>query len=185
MNEKAHTRTISISTVDKDDYIEVTGVLTDVRHCDYYLISGQHREAGKLHEMSLTVKLSLPDLIITDISAKLCTAPREDCFKTDETIKAFIGLQIKGGFSSKVRKSMMADEGCTHLNHLMITMAPAILQGYWAVQAQKKPGKKLEGKSMERAEMMTAFLKDSCYAWRQDGEAFQRLIALMNKNQEL
>jgi len=184
MNDKAHTRTISISTIDKKDHIEVTGTLTDIRHCDYYLLNGQHRDGGILHDMSLVVKLSVPDLTITDIEAKLCTAPRDDCFKTDETVKAFIGLQVKGGFSSAVRKAMTSPQGCTHLNHLMITMAPAILQGYWAVQAQNKPGKKLEGKSRDRAQMMTAFLKDSCYAWREDGEAFQRLIALMNKSQD-
>ena len=108
------------------------------------------------------------------------TVPRSDCMLIAETLNPIIGMAITGGFSSKVRELSGGVTGCTHLVHLLITMAPAIMQGYWAYLYQQKPDmtKVKEGK---KAGIMSRGLKNSCYTWREEGEAYQKLIKLIKE----
>lgn len=170
--ECAHKRSIEMSTYSVDeDHIVSKGTLRDVRMKDYYLFTGEKKDAGTLHDLSLVLLIKVPDMIIEDVEVILDTVPRNDCRFIKHTLDPVIGMSFRGGFSSKVRKAAGGSTGCTHLVNLITTMAPAVMQGYWAWYFQKKHD------AAEVIEMQKGRgLKDSCYTWREDGEAYRKLM---------
>lgn len=177
--EAAHKRNIEVATYTAgENHLITEGRLTDTRLRDYYKFTGDRVDAGTLHDLRLVLLIKIPELIIEDLEVIIETVPRSDCMLINESLKPVIGMNIKGGFSSKVRDLAGGVKGCTHLVHLLVTMAPAIMQGFWAYLYQQKPdlSKVKDGK---KAGVMSRGLKDSCYTWREDGEAYQKLKKLM------
>ena len=179
--ECAHRRTIEVSTCSADgNHLISEGRLTDVRLQDYYKFTGEKVDGGTLHDLRLVLFIKIPELIIEDLEVIIETVPRSDCQLIAKSLDPVIGLAIKGGFSAKVRETAGGVNGCTHLVHLLTTMAPAVMQGYWAYLYQQKPdiSKVKDGK---KAGVMSRGLKDSCYAWREDGEAYQKMVRLLKE----
>jgi len=171
--ECTHKRNIEISSFIADDNDIVTkGTLSDVRMKDYFLYTGDKRNAGTLHDLSIVLLVKIPEMTIEDVEVILDTVPRDDCRFIKQTLDPVVGMSFRGGFSSRVRQIAGGSTGCTHLVNLLITMAPAVMQGYWAYYFQKKHD------AAEVVEMQKGRgLKDSCYTWREDGEAYRKLSA--------
>lgn len=179
--EAAHKRNIEVATYTADENHLVTeGRLTDVRLKDYYKFTGEVVDAGTLHDLRLILLIKIPELIIEDLEVIIETVPRADCQLMNKSLEPVIGMAIGSGFSSKVRELAGGVAGCTHLVHLLTTMAPAVMQGYWAYLYQQKPdiSKAKDGK---KAGAMGRGLKNSCYAWREDGDAYQKMVKLMKE----
>jgi hypothetical protein len=81
------------------------------------------------------------------------------------------GLQLKRGFTSEVRKRVGGRKGCIHLTTLLLAMAPAALQGYWA-QHDRKPEKRRVSE-----EMLEHYLIDPCRVWRREGPLVDHIAA--------
>jgi len=179
--ESAHKRNIEVTTYTADECHLVTeGRLTDVRLKDYYKFTGEVVDAGTLHDLRLILLIKIPELIIEDLEVIIETVPRNDCLMIGKSLDPVIGMAIRGGFSAKVRELAGGTAGCTHLLHLLTTMAPAVMQGYWAHLYQQKPdvSKSKDGK---KAGVMSRGLKNSCYTWREDGESYQKLVKLLKE----
>jgi hypothetical protein len=86
-----------------------------------------------------------------------------------------VGLRITSGFTKKVRELVGGVKGCTHLTHLVLTMAPAVMQGYWTLRSIRASRDERSVHEHQRLEMMEKTLADTCYAWRQDGPAMTNL----------
>lgn len=174
----AHQRRIEMSTYPVDEtHILSKGRLIEERIKPYYKFTGERVESGPLHNLEILLLVRIPDLVIEDIEVITGTLPREDCHKIHHSLDAVIGLSVSRGFSSKVREIAGGVKGCTHLTHLLITMAPAIQQGFWALAYQKKHVK--NGQNASRAGRMGEMLKNSCYAWREDGAAYRKIKELI------
>ncbi len=179
--EPAHTRNIEITTYESyDNHIITEGRLKDVRLRDYFKFTGEVVNAGTLHDLRLILLIKIPELIIEDLDVVIETVPRSDCMLIAKSLDPVIGMAVIGGFSSKVREAAGGIKGCTHLVHLLTTMAPAVMQGYWAYLYQQKPDLSKE-KNAKKAGLMSRGLKDSCFTWREDGEAYQKMIMLLNE----
>jgi len=179
--EQSHKRNIEVTTYSADiSHLVTEGRLTDVRLKDYYKFTGERVDGGTLHDLRLVLLVKIPELIIEDLEVIIETVPRSDCYLISKSLDPVIGLAIKGGFSAKVRELAGGVAGCTHLVHLLTTMAPAIMQGYWAYLYQQKPdiSKPKDGK---KAGAMSRGLKNSCFTWREDGEAYQKMITLLKE----
>lgn len=175
----AHRRVIDMSTYPVDDtHILSRGRFIEERIKPYYKFTGERVEAGPLHNMEILLLVKVPELIIEDIEVITGTVPREDCRRLKFSLDAVKGLAVKSGFTSKVREIAGGVKGCTHLTHLLCTMAPAILQGFWAIAYQRRYER--SEKAGNRAAKMGYSLKDSCYTWREDGEAYRKLMQLVN-----
>ncbi|MCL1833589.1 MAG: DUF2889 domain-containing protein [Leptospirales bacterium] len=176
----AHRRSIEVATYSSgDDHIISHGRLSDIRLKDYYKFTGESVPSGMLHDMEIILLLKTPRLIIEDVEVLIKTVPREDCLLMEKILDPVIGLAITGGFSAKAREIAGGKMGCTHLVHLLITMAPAIVQGFWAYFFQKRPD--MSKIKQGGASYYAAVLKDSCFTWREEGEAFQKLAAVINE----
>jgi len=73
------------------------------------------------------------------------------------------GLTIAPGFTSKVKQIAGGKKGCVHLTTLLLSMAPAVLQGYWIFESRKKHINENSVLDIEK------YLVDTCWAWRKDG----------------
>lgn len=179
--EPAHSRNIEIRTYSSyEGHIITEGRLTDVRLKDYYKFTGEKVDAGTLHDLKLVLLIKIPELVIVDLDVVIETVPRNDCHLIAKSLDPVIGMAITGGFSSRVREAAGGVKGCTHLVHLLITMAPAVMQGFWAYMYQQKPDMN-RIKDGKRAGAMSRGLKDSCFTWREDGEAYRKMVNLIKE----
>ncbi len=179
--EPAHNRKIEISTYPAEGgHIITEGRLTDVRLKDYYKFTGERVDAGTLHDLRLILLVKIPEMIIEDLEVVIETVPREDCLLIAKSLNPIIGMPVTGGFTAKVREAAGGTRGCTHLLNLLVTMAPALMQGYWAYIYQQKPDLS-KIKDRNKSGIMSRGLKNSCFTWREEGEAYQKMVRLINE----
>jgi len=175
----AHQRRIEMSTYPVDDaHILSRGRFIEERIKPYYKLTGEKVEAGPLHNLEILLLVKIPELIVEDAEVITGTLPRVDCYEINSSLESVIGLSIKRGFTSNVREKLGGVKGCTHIIHLLCTMAPSVLQGFWAISYQKK--NELKDMNIKRGYKMADLLKNSCYTWREDGEAYQKMVKLLN-----
>lgn len=181
--EAAHTRNMSFTTyMAGEGHIVTKAALTDVRLKDYFKLTGQKVEAGTLHDMEVIFLIKTPSMVIEDIEVSLKTVPREDCTHLSRSLDPLIGLSVTKGFTSNVRNLCGGVKGCTHLVTLLTAAGSAIIQGSMAVMYQGKAGRSYN--KAERSSQMGAYLKNSCYAWREDGEAYRKISEMAKEKDE-
>ncbi len=173
--EPSHRRTVEISTHRVDDtHVLAVGELKDLRLKEYYLITGEKKEAGTIHHMKVALLVDTARMIIEDAELEMNAVPREVCRELGDFIERIKGLSISKGFTLKVRSLLGGCEGCTHVMTLVIDMAPAVLQGYWTIRSSKPLDLKSAG-DKKRIRMMEAALKNTCHVWREDGPSYKKL----------
>ena len=174
--ELYHSRSIDMKIYNVDaEQFAVTGRFLDVRQKDSLSFTDELKAAGPLHDLEVHLLIAKNDLVIRDLEVYLHTVPRPDCWSVTGCLDPVIGLSVKGGFTREVRRLTGGAGGCTHLTHLISTMASALVQGYWAIQDDEihdPAGKKA------RAAGTAVFIKDSCYTWRENGETYKKLKSL-------
>lgn len=175
-DRKIHGRQIAISTYAYGaDAVVVEGRLTDNRHVKtYYFSDGRSRPPGVVHDLVIRMVVKGAGLVIEDIDADMETVPREDCREIADALKKVIGMKIQAGFTEKVKEKVGGAKGCTHLVSLLLTMAPAAVQGAWsAVARQPVDPAKYSGAALR-------FLENTCWVWRSDGELMQETKAKLS-----
>ena len=174
--ETYHQRDLSFTITDVDDnHFVAAGELCDRRPKTTYRFTGKARPTGVMHNMELFLLIRKDGLIIEDLEVIIHSVPLADCHKVNASLEPIKGLAIKGGFSKEVRSRVGSTNGCTHLNHLLSVMAPAIMQGYWAIR-DKQPRSGPEENSKQVAKTAT-YIKNSCFAWRAEGDAYHELLS--------
>ena len=162
--QKIHARHLDIATYEGgSDAIIVEGVLHDERLADSYRRSGETLPPGTIHHMIIRMEVRGPKLVIEDIEVEMPTVPRQECRETLDSLLPLKGLPIVSGFTNRVKDLVGGPKGCAHLVALVAAMAPAAVQGTWAVMTSKPrdPAAVLPG-AVER-------IKDTCRIWRSDG----------------
>ena len=177
---KYHTRSIEMATYDADEknFIAV-GRFTDVQLIPSFRFNGDYREAGVLHDLEIHLLIAKEGLAVEDLEVFIHAVPHRDCLKMEQSLKPVIGVRIERGFLRTVRERVGGVAGCTHLIHLLSTLSQALMQGYWMIRDCDDFSAE-EERSL-RAESMARFMKDSCYAWREDGESYKQLVELFRR----
>ena len=171
-NSPVHERKIDIHTYPlEDDRVIVEGWLRDERTTAGQTRDGRPRPPGVVHLMCVRLLLGGKPLTVLDAEAEMPTTPNPLCPTVADTVKKIIGLPILAGFSDQVRKKLYGVEGCSHLMHLILAMAPAGLHGYWAAQ-NRKPGP--APRSFEEIPHKE-YLINSCRLWREGGPLIRNL----------
>lgn len=177
-----HTRDITLATYDHtDSRVIVHGILKDMRHVPIFDITGEIKQPGVIHHMDVKLLIAAKPLRIELAQAQMIAVPMTECPATLDTVSQLNGLEIKAGFSGRLRKIMGGPRGCTHLCHLITVMGQEIVHG-WLTHKRKKESpvpKDLDTVADK------AFLIDSCRMWAKDGpkvKALQKAIETQ-KNQ--
>ncbi len=174
--EKIHNRNLDISSyIIDDEHILLTGGFKERNLITVYERSGEPIEPNVFHHMQIQLIVKISELKIVDIHSKIPGAPHDDvCREMENCLAKIKGLIIAPGFTSKVKKIAGGIKGCVHLTTLLLSMAPAALQGYWIFGARDKDRK--ENSEFDIGE----YLMDTCWAWRKDG-----LLAKNLKNKRI
>ena len=176
--EKIHNRNLDISSyiVDKEHFL-ITGEFKEKNLITVYETTGDTIPPRIFHHMQIQLLIKWTDLKIVDIQTKIPGAPHDDiCREMENCLDEIKGLVIAPGFTSKVKQIAGGIKGCVHLTTLLLSMAPAVLQGYWIFGARHIDNKDDSDFDIE------GFLIDTCWAWRKDGPLAENLIK-QNRNQ--
>ena len=163
--EKIHNLNLNISSyIVDDEHILIAGELKERNLITVYEKSGEPIEPNVFHHMQIQLLVKSAELEIVDIYVKIPGAPHDDiCREMENSLAEIKGLNIAPGFTSKVKKIAGGIKGCVHLTTLLLSMAPAALQGYWIFEARK------EHRSENSVLDIEKYLVDACWAWRKDG----------------
>ncbi len=165
-----HNRKIDINTYAYDDSaVMFEGRLTDNRFCTTYYLSGEARPPGVVHDMVVRMVVRGADLTIESIDVEMKEIPRAECIETKRSLEPIIGMKIRSGFTDQVKAEIGGAKGCTHLVALLLTMAPAAIQGAWATMARQPLDLEAFGDTAMR------ILENTCRVWRTDGPAINAL----------
>lgn len=168
-----HRRSIDVTIYSEGaDAITVVGRLVDRRGSDLVTFSGKEVAAGdELHGMEVELKIGR-DLAVKSAAARMPFVPESGCERAAPKVKALEGLKLGKGFARAARERVGGSAGCQHLTALVMAMAPAAMQGYWA-----HFGSPIKTGNLEP-------LLDTCHVFRSDSLFVERIKAAMKKRSE-
>lgn len=176
-----HTRNILLATYPhKGSGVLVQGILKDERLIPVFDVTGKARAPGTVHHMVVTLLIDPDPLTIVQAEAEMITIPMEECPATLDRVELLVGVEIKAGFSSRIRQIMGGNRGCTHLCTLVVAMGQEIFHGWLT---QKRSEKAPLPVSLENLEEK-AYLIDSCRIWKKDGPKVKEMRLAIEKNGE-
>jgi hypothetical protein len=167
----AHVRTIRAECrVVAADELEVTGRLIDERPHASAADSSWVDDAMEriVHDMTLTIRVRFPDLVITAAEGRMDHRPYTLCGDALPPLQQLVGLSVMKGFLRAVNERFGRQLGCAHMTALIHAIAPVVKQGAGAAF--------LEDGDMPRPGDDLWFV-NTCQAWREDGPLHQRVRA--------
>lgn len=171
-DRKIHSRDIRLATYPyRENSIIVEGFLKDERYLPVFDITGDVKPAGVIHHFGIWLTVDSDPLMIRDAEAEMITLPMTECRALADSVAALAGLEIRSGFSRKVRDIMGGPDGCTHLCHLATVMIQEVVQGFFVRKRQTKPPLPSSVDTLDNKEMLI----DSCRMWKPDGPKINAL----------
>ena len=156
----AHVRTVRAECrVVADDEIEVTGHLLDER---------PHATRRIVHDMTLTIRVRYPDLVITAAEGRMDHRPYTLCTDAVPPLQQLVGLSVMQGFVRAVNERFGRQLGCAHMTALIHAIAPVVRQGAGAAFE--------EDEDVPPPDQNLWFV-NTCQAWKADGPLHQRVRA--------
>ena len=167
MREKIHNREIKISTYKTSDRdIIVEGQLIDNKLIETLHFTGEHRSPDTIHHLIIRLLIN-KDLAISDVEVEMPRTPHDECVETIDSLQILKGMKIARGFTMKIKEMFSNGKGCSHLAELIISMAPAAVQGFWTgISSNPLPD--------EMKNTMLFLLNNTCWVWRSEGPLMKR-----------
>ena len=170
--EPIHERTIKIKTFEMgEDRILIEGTLIDERFCPTfaYLIS---RIIGPkiVHNITVGIELSLPDLVIRSVNTNMTEVPAEVCKGAKDACDKLVGVSLLRGFKRTVKKLMGGVNGCLHLNTLLLSIGAYAFQGSHAYYHRVQDNGRLREIHLDES-----IVVNSCHVWKESGPFAPRL----------
>ena len=171
-----HSRNIEVNTFEVgENELLIEGSLQDHRFFPSYLyMSRKLVEEGTIHDIRVTLKISLPELVIEEARAEMETVPNEPCKEVEGTLQRLVGLRIRQGFTHAVKNTMGGRQGCLHMVNLILAMGSAAVQGHWAYYSKRGS----EGQMETPPDTDLSLMANSCHLWRDDGPYYQHMQKL-------
>jgi hypothetical protein len=142
----------------------------DIRLGDGFITVDAHM-ADNYHEMEVSLDITIPDMVITDIRGRMIRIPHERCAGGLAALKGAVGLEVKKGLTQRMEETIGGKVGCSHLTNLVMEACHASVQGQY-LALRDVFGNILN--EMTPAERTKWFLEmrpqmiDSCVAYRGD-----------------
>ncbi|EMS79781.1 DUF2889 domain-containing protein [Desulfotignum phosphitoxidans] len=175
--EKIHNRNLDISSYVVDDaHILIAGELQERNLVTVFERSGETIDPHVFHRMQIQLLIKTSELKIVDLHVKIPDAPHDEiCREMETSLEGIKGLVIAPGFTAKVKKIAGGTQGCVHLTTLLLSMAPAALQGYWIFEARDR------NRVLEASFEIEQYLIDTCWAWRKQGPLAKAVMNQLNQ----
>ena len=170
--ELIHSRKITVNCYETDeDALIIEGSLIDDRFFPFQIHAlNEKREAGPIHHIALTMKLSVPHLEILSLNPEMPVVPDSGCREIKDALQKLTGRRIRPGFTNEARELFGKTEGCLHLTNLLLAMSSAAIQGLWSYFSRIR-----QGKTPPLPPTDPLMFLNSCYMWRKDGPFAARI----------
>jgi Protein of unknown function (DUF2889) len=163
-----HRRTVVIEVGDAPGgLVEVAGRLRDERPW-----ATDPLDLPVVHDLGLTVTVSLADFVVREVGVDFRTYPHAECVDIAAAHQALVGVTLGRGWNAAVRERLGGPAGCTHLRELARSMAPTLLQA--AFSARLRQGGR-DAPEYREARAMLPLIADTCHVWAVGGVAEQKL----------
>ncbi|MFZ0450870.1 MAG: DUF2889 domain-containing protein [Desulfatiglandaceae bacterium] len=180
-NTPVHERRLEFRTYPLEgDRLIVEGWLRDERLVPGYHWNGKSRPTGVVHWMCVRLLVGGWPVTILDAEAEMPDIPHELCPTTLESVKRIVGLSIVSGYSEEVHRRLGGVQGCAHLTHLIVTMGPAALHGYWTQQSRER---RPIPRSLDEFQGLTTLI-NSCKLWKEDGPLMQMIRETLERHEK-
>jgi hypothetical protein len=178
---RIHSRNIAVHTFEVgENELLIEGSLQDHRFFPSYLYTiREFIEAGTIHDIRVTLKISLPELVIEEAGAEMETVPDELCKEVKDTLQRLVGIRVRQGFTHVVKTTMGGGQGCLHMTNLILAMGSAAVQGQWAYYTRRRSESQVEAPDAD-----LSLVANSCRLWREDGPYYQRMLKLKREQKE-
>ncbi len=153
------------------------GRLVDTRLIEGFRWDGVKRPPGVVHRIAVLLRIGGWPLTILEAEGRMFDIPHPQCPITLDSLQGIVGLPISAGFTSEVRKRLGGVKGCTHLTHLVISMAPAALHGFWTAASRVKHPLPDSIEDFPAIRHLT----DSCALWRSGGPIIREIQETIEK----
>ena len=84
-----------------------------------------------VHDILVSLDISVPDMVIRDANVKFIRYPMEGCLKFVDKMKNIVGANLFEDFHEKLRENFLGPEGCPNVMNLIGTAAPALIFFYF------------------------------------------------------
>jgi Protein of unknown function (DUF2889) len=163
-----HRRTVVVEVADAaEGLIEVAGRLRDERPW-----ATEPLDLPVVHDLGLTVTVSLADFVVRSVRVDFDTYPHAECVDIAEAHQALVGVTLGRGWNAAVRERLGGPAGCTHLRELARSMAPTLLQAAFSTRL-RQGGR--DDPEYREARAMLPLIADTCHVWAVGGVAEQKL----------
>jgi hypothetical protein len=181
VEEEAHQRMIEVTTYKAGPgKVVVEGRLVDRRFRENFLITGEKRPVGEIHNMIVRLLVDIASLTIEDVEVNLVKVPREECSDLYDSLSVIKGLRISKGFTLKVKSLLGGVQSCAHLRELVEAMGPAVLQGVFSIMAQNESDLRTFSENPQMRKYFADSVVNSCHVWRQEGPELKKVLDLIN-----
>lgn len=171
----AHVRDIHIEAWLPDDAtIELRGELGDERPQG---IGAQSGRAVTIHGIRVMMRVSLPELKVSEVEVEMPTVPQPECRQVREGANKLVGETIASGFSKKVHEALPRTETCPHIVNMILQMAPVAVQGSY-VHFFDQASQALKAGDLDPdtlTELTREQWKNSCYVASENGPGMQMM----------
>lgn len=169
---KIHERNINLATYPHgDNEIVVEGTLIDKRKIKIFDIMGNIKEPGIIHHMEIRLLIKGNPLRIVQAEAEMHHVPMDACRSTLDTLEKILGIEVKSGFSNRLREIIGGKNGCTHLTHLLTIMGQEIVHGWLT---HKRQDKSSVPENMNDF-IGSQYILNSCMMWAKNGPRWEGL----------
>jgi hypothetical protein len=149
-----------------DHEIDVTGRLVDDRPAGGPRWFGES-QGSVIHDMTLTLRVRHPDLVITAVSGGMRIHPYTLCPDALPALQRLVGLSVARGFTRAVNERLGRQAGCSHMTALVQALGPVVRQAAGAAfHDEDEP---------PRADRDLWFV-NTCQAWRENGPLHTKLL---------
>ena len=105
-----------------------------------------------IHDIKITLDVSLPDFVISNSHLEIAKAPGARCQELCPMIEKLNGRKIRHGFTQFVRDLYGDAEGCPNLVNMILTSVPLAINTSWMIAM--KHGKSYDDiKSVQESQM--------------------------------
>ena len=178
---KIHSRRIELETYQiTANRMIVHGILKDQRYIRVFDATGALKEPGIVHHIDVKLLIRSGPFTIKATEAQMREVPIPECRETLDNLPQIHGLQVKSGFSKKVRSLVGGQNGCHHLAQLIAAMGQEIVSGGLTQTRTQK--RKLPDQPEQLQEKQ--FIFDSCRMWKRDGPRYKNLVRAIQAEHE-
>ena len=111
------------------------------------------------HDITVTVEIDMPRMVITDAAIRFDRAPSEHCKPVEQMAAKLVGLNVDEQFSRNVLRLFLGPQGCPNIMTLLTVAVPGIQ--YYYLPYLIRTGKMTHEQFYSR---MKETQHDACYA---------------------